>query len=198
MTYLSVLRRLALTPGTVSTSPSKEAEIWNSLKRQAMTHPVVALERPTWSLTMIGVLMLLPTRVLMMMSKSDSRGAPELQIGTLMCTSPGYFSLSFSMLALSVLMSLTSISLAALLMSTYLSLHPFSSALALQVLRKLTSCSLTESLVTFPSSACSPILFGGLAQRGSPLTYTLGSCLMLNQMIPDLQTRLESMLSLEM
>merc|ERR1711884_745731 len=113
--------------------PSKEAEIWNSLQRQAMTHPVVALERPTWSLTMIGVLMLLPTRVLMMMSKSDSRGAPELQIGTLMCTSPGYFSLSFSMLAL-------------------------------QVLRKLTSCSLTESPVTFPSSAYSPILFGGLAQ----------------------------------
>ena len=56
MTYLSVLSKAALTPGTVSTRPSNEAEIWNSLKRQAMTQPVVALESPTWSLTMTGVL----------------------------------------------------------------------------------------------------------------------------------------------
>jgi hypothetical protein len=47
MTYLSVLRSDKLMPGTVSTRPSKEAEIWNSLNRQAMTQPVVALERPT-------------------------------------------------------------------------------------------------------------------------------------------------------
>merc|ERR1719339_523886 len=42
--YLSILSRSRFTPGTVSTSPSKEALIWNSLKRQAMTLPVVALE----------------------------------------------------------------------------------------------------------------------------------------------------------
>merc|ERR1719250_223271 len=83
MTYLSVFRRDALIPGTVSIRPSNEAEIWNSLKRQAMTQPVVALERPTWSLTMTGVLIAVPTRVLTMMSKSDSRGDAELQTGTL-------------------------------------------------------------------------------------------------------------------
>merc|ERR1719333_333635 len=131
----------------------------------AVTQPVVALDRPTWSLTMMGVLMLVPTRVLTMMSKSVSRGAPELHMGTLMWTRPGYFSFSFSTWALRVLMSLTSISLAFLLMSTYLSLPLFSSALALQVFRKATSCSLTESRVTLPSSAYSPILLGGLAQR---------------------------------
>merc|ERR1719239_1890404 len=52
--YLSIFSRSRLTPGTVSTRPSKEALIWNSLNRQAMTQPVVALESPTWSLTMIG------------------------------------------------------------------------------------------------------------------------------------------------
>merc|ERR1711887_269983 len=83
MTYLSVFRRDALIPGTVSIRPSNEAEIWNSLKRQATTQPVVALERPTWSLTMTGVLIAVPTRVLTMMSKSDSRGEAELQTGTL-------------------------------------------------------------------------------------------------------------------
>merc|ERR1719419_1560804 len=61
--YLSVFKRAALTPGTVSTRPSKDAEIWNSLKRQAITHPVVALDKPTWSLTITGVLMAVPMRV---------------------------------------------------------------------------------------------------------------------------------------
>merc|ERR1719333_198228 len=149
----------------------------------AVTQPVVALERPTWSLTMMGVLMAVPTRVLTMMSKSVLRGAPELQTGTLQWTSPGYFSFSPSMVALRVLMLFTSISLAFLLMSTYFSLPPLASARSLHVLMKLTSCSLMLSLVTLPSSAYSPILLGGLAQRGSPLTYTVGSCLRLNQMI---------------
>merc|ERR1719362_2631037 len=81
--YLSIFSRSKLTPGTVSTRPSKEALIWNSLNRQAMTQPVVALESPTWSLTMTGVLMEVPTRVLQMMSKSASLGAAELQTGTL-------------------------------------------------------------------------------------------------------------------
>merc|ERR1712106_755589 len=80
--YLSILSRSRFTPGTVSTSPSKEALIWNSLKGQAMTLPVVALESPTWSVTMTGVLMEVPTRVLQMMSKSVSRGEAELQTGT--------------------------------------------------------------------------------------------------------------------
>merc|ERR1719216_64619 len=111
MLYLSILRRVRSIPGTVSMRPSKEAEIWNSLYRQAATQPVVALERPTWSLTMMGVLMAVPTRVLTMMSKSVSRGAPELQTGTLQWTRPGYFSFSPSMVALRVLMLFTSISL---------------------------------------------------------------------------------------
>merc|ERR1711945_62613 len=148
MVYLSIFSRSRLTPGTVSTRPSKEALIWNSLKRQAMTQAVVALERPTWSLMMTGVLMLVPIRVLQIMSKSVSWGAAELQTGTLQWTSPGYFS--------------------------FLPSTSF---------KKLSSFSLTMSLVMFPSSAYSPILFGGLAQTGTPLTYTSGSCLMLNQMI---------------
>merc|ERR1719458_830912 len=82
MVYLSILRRSRLTPGTVSTSPSKEALIWNSLNRQAMTQAVVALERPTWSLMMIGVLMPVPTRFSQMVSKSAMLGAAELQTGT--------------------------------------------------------------------------------------------------------------------
>ena len=68
-------------PGTVSTRPSKEALIWNSLKRQAATLPVVALDRPTWSLRMTGVLMELPTMAAVMVSKSTSLGEAELQMG---------------------------------------------------------------------------------------------------------------------
>merc|ERR1719264_1129039 len=60
--YLSIFSRSKLTPGTVSTRPSTEALIWNSLNRQAMTQPVVALESPTWSLTMMGVLMEAPAK----------------------------------------------------------------------------------------------------------------------------------------
>ena len=37
--------------------------------------------------------------------------------------------------------------------------------------------------VTFPSSAYSPILFGGLAQQGLPLTYTMGSCRIFSQIM---------------
>merc|ERR1719403_584955 len=82
MVYLSILSRSRFTPGTVSTRPSKDALIWNSLKRQAITLSVVALERPTWSVTMTGVLMEVPTKVLQMMSKSVSRGEAELHTGT--------------------------------------------------------------------------------------------------------------------
>merc|ERR1719397_1273844 len=93
---VSIFSRLRFMPGTVSTRPSKEEVIWNSLKRQATTQPVVALERPTWSLMMTGVVMALPSRVWVMMSKSVSRGAAELQTGTLMCTRPGNFSFNRS------------------------------------------------------------------------------------------------------
>merc|ERR1711945_53011 len=124
MVYLSIFSRSRLTPGTVSTRPSKEALIWNSLKRQAMTQAVVALERPTWSLMMTGVLMLVPIRVLQMMSKSVSWGAAELQTGTLQWTSPGYFSFRPSITWLRLLSSLTSSSDSFLLMSTTLSLPP--------------------------------------------------------------------------
>merc|ERR1712106_470171 len=181
--YLSILSRSRLTPGTVSTSPSKEAEIWNSLKRQAATQPVVALERPTWSLIMTGVLILDPTRVLTRMSKSDSRGAAELQTGILMWTSPGNLAFNPSMTLLRVTSSLTSTSFSALLMSTNLSLPPFSLARPSITLINSSSSAFAESRVTFPSSAYSPILFGGRAQMGSPLTYTFGSWRRLNQMI---------------
>merc|ERR1719362_2810313 len=128
ITYLSIFSRSRLTPGTVSTRPSKEALIWNSLKRQAMTEPVVALERPTWSLTMMGVLMEVPTRVLQMMSKSASLGAAELQTGTLMCTRPGKSAFRPSMVSERVFRSLTSTSFSSLLMVRYFSLPPFSLA----------------------------------------------------------------------
>merc|ERR1719435_708593 len=183
ITYLSVFRRDALIPGTVSIRPSNEAEIWNSLKRQAMTEPVVALERPTWSLTMTGVLMLVPTRVLQMMSKSDSRGEAELQMGTLMCWRPGKSAFRPSMTSDRVFRSLTSTSFSSLLMVTYFSLPPFSLTRPSMTFWNSTSSALTRSLVTAPSSAYSPILLGGRAQMGSPLTYTLGSCLRLSQMM---------------
>merc|ERR1719402_485712 len=183
MVYLSIFSRSRLTPGTVSTRPSKEALIWNSLKRQAMTQPVVALERPTWSLTMIGVLMLVPTRVWQIMSKSASLGAAELQTGTLMWSSSGKSALRPSMASDRLTSSFTSISASFLLMSTYLSLPPFSFTLPSTTFLNSTSSALTESRVTFPSSAYSPILLGGRAQMGIPLTYTLGSCLRLSQMI---------------
>merc|ERR1719206_1466787 len=89
MVYLSILRRSRFIPGTVSTRPSNESEIWNSLKRQAATLAVVALESPTWSLRMMGVLMDVPTKVLTSVSKSDSRGEAELHtlVSTLVGTS---------------------------------------------------------------------------------------------------------------
>merc|ERR1719293_6373 len=181
--YLSIFSRSRLTPGTVSTRPSKEALIWNSLNRQAMTQPVVALERPTWSLTMMGVLMEVPTRVLQMMSKSASLGAAELHTGTLICTRPGKSAFRPSMTSERVFRSLTSTSFSSLLMVKYFSLPPFSLARPSTTFWNSSSSALTESLVTFPSSAYSPILLAGLAQMGSPLTYTLGSCQRLRQLL---------------
>merc|ERR1719195_493471 len=181
--YLSVFSTDRLMPGTVSMRPSYKAEIWNSLKRQAMTQAVVARDSPTWSLTMMGVLMLVPARVWIMMSKSVSSGAAELQTGTRQWTSPGNFSLSPSTTWLRLLSSFTSTSDCFLLMSTTFSLPSFMLFLASTSPRNFFSWSLMMSLVTAPSSAYSPILLGGLMHTGSPLTYTSGSCLMLNQMI---------------
>merc|ERR1719295_191126 len=183
MLYLSILRRSRLTPGTVSTSPSEEAASWNSLKRQAATHPVVDLERPTWQLTMTGQLTADPWRVLQTLSKSASVGAAELQTGILMWTSPGNFSLRPSMTWERVVSSLTSTSHSFLLTSTYLSLLSFPLARPSITLRNSSSSFLTLSRVTSPSSAYSPILLGGRAQMGLPFTYTIDSWRMLSQMI---------------
>ena len=119
---------------------------------------------------MMGVLTELPTRVLEMMSKSVSVGAAELQTGTLMWTRPGNFSLRPSMASERLLSSLTSTSDCFLLTSTTLSLLPSASSLCLTVSRNSSSPFLTMSLVIPPSSAYSPILLGGLAQMGWPLT----------------------------
>merc|ERR1719195_1197268 len=183
ITYLSVLSRVGVTPGTVSTRPSKLAEIWNSLKRQLMTQPVVARDSPTWSLTMTGVLMVVPTRVLHRMSQSVSRGEAELQTGTRQWISPGNFSFICSTTWLRLFSSLTSTSDSFLLTSTILSLPPLVLFLPSHSPRKAFSCSLMMSLVTPPSSAYSPILLAGRAQIGVPLTYTVGSWRRLNQMM---------------
>merc|ERR1712088_738143 len=170
-------------PGTVSTRPSKEALIWNSLKRQAATLPVVALDRPTWSLRMIGVLMELPTMAAVMVSKSTSLGDAELQMGTLMCTRPGNFSNRAAIDSWRVTMVFTSISFSCLLTSSTLTLLSLAFIWPSHTRTNSASSSSSCLLVTFPSSAYSPILFGGLAHTGSPLMYTVGSCLILNQMI---------------
>merc|ERR1712001_370446 len=103
--------------------------------------------------------------------------------GTLMCTRPGKSAFRPSMVSERVFRSLTSTSFSSLLMVRYFSLPPFSLARPSTTFWNSSSSALTESLVTFPSSAYSPILLAGLAQMGSPLTYTLGSCLRFNQMM---------------
>ena len=47
ISYLSMRKTSRLMPGTVSMSPSYEADNWNSLNKQAETQPVVERERPT-------------------------------------------------------------------------------------------------------------------------------------------------------
>merc|ERR1711988_1770072 len=161
--------RTKRTPGTVSTRPSLEAASWNSLKRQAPTQPVVDLDRPTWQLTMTGVLTAEPCRVLHRLSKSVSVGAAELQTGILMWTSPGKVSFSFSITLDRVIRSLTSTS-DFLLTSITLILPSAPLARPSRTLINSSSSFLTDSLVTSPSSAYSPILLGGLAHTGLPLT----------------------------
>merc|ERR1712110_995575 len=95
--YLSILSSSRLTPGTVSTRPSKDAASWNSLKRQAAAQPVVERDRPTWQLTMTGVVMAVPSSAWERVSKSASRGAAELQTGMRLWVGPGKVFLTSSM-----------------------------------------------------------------------------------------------------
>merc|ERR1711971_1178038 len=112
-----------------------------------------------------------------------SLGAAELQTGTLTCLSPENFSLAASMTAATVLMSLASTSDSFLLTSTTVSLPSFSAARPVTTLRNSGSSFSSCSAVTAPSSAYSPILLAGLAQKGLPPTRMEGSCLRLNQMM---------------
>merc|ERR1719225_1629253 len=124
-----------------------------------------------------------PTRVFTMMSQSDSRGEAELHTGTLQWTSPGYFSFRPSIAWLRLFSSFTSTSDSFLLTSTTFSFPLLVLFLPSHSPAKAASCSLMMSLVMAPSSAYSPILLGGLAHTGLPFTYTVGSCLRLNQMM---------------
>merc|ERR1719150_575034 len=168
--YLSILSSSWLTPGTVWTTPSYDPASWNSLKRQAATQPVVERDRPTWQLTMTGVLTAVPWRAPQRVSKSASSGDAELQTGILLWVSLGNFSFSFSITSWRVVSSFTSTSSSFLETSTYLSLPPFDSTRPVTTFKNSVSSALRPSLVTFPSSAYSPILFGGRAHMGLPLT----------------------------
>ena len=99
----------------------------------------------TWQLTMTGALTLVPQRALQMVSKSGSRGAAELQTGTRLWTSPGYFSFKPSMTLLRVMSSLTSMSLSFLPTSTTLSLPSAPFALPSITLMNSSSSALTEA-----------------------------------------------------
>merc|ERR1719369_1589430 len=162
--YLSILSRSRLTPGTVSTRPSNEAASWNSLKRQAAAQPVVERDRPTWQLTMTGVLTAVPWRAAQRVSKSASRGAAELQTGILLWVSLGNFSFTFSMTSWREKISFTSTSCSALWTSTYFNLPAVSFKRPSMTWTNSFSSLLTDAQVTLPSSAYSPILLGGLAQ----------------------------------
>ena len=54
---------------------------WSVIKTTSV--PIQSPSALTWSLTMMGVLTAVPTRLAVMMSKSASVGAAELQTGTL-------------------------------------------------------------------------------------------------------------------
>merc|ERR550532_2800326 len=161
--------------------PSYEAESWNSRKRQAHTHPVVDRDRPTWQLTITGQLTFVPNRAPHKVSKSGSNGDAELQTGMRLWVRPGNFSLRPSITSWRLITSSSLTSDSFLLTSTTLTLPPPSSALFFKTFTNSSSSAFTDARVTLPSSAYSPILPGGLAQTGFPLTYTMASCLMFNQ-----------------
>merc|ERR1712062_747655 len=116
-----------------------------------------------------------------MMSKSVSRGEAELHTGTRQWTRPGKSALAASIASERVFSSLTSTSFSSLEMVTYFSLPPFSFTRPSTTLKNSASSALIRSRVTAPSSAYSPILFGGLAQIGCPLTHVR----LLPQVKPD-------------
>ena len=99
----------------------------------------------TWQLGVAGAFTLVPQRALQMVSKSGSRGAAELQTGTRLWTSPGYFSFKPSMTLLRVMSSLTSMSLSFLPTSTTLSLPSAPFALPSITLMNSSSSALTEA-----------------------------------------------------
>merc|ERR1712223_715996 len=152
-------------------------------KRQAATEPVVDRDNPTWQLTITGQLTLDPTNVAQRASKSLSKGLAELQIGIRTWFKPGNFSLTPAITSVKLMISFASISLSFLETSTTLSFPPSSSAFFFNIRWNSASSFSTDSRVTSPNSAYSPILFGGLAQTGFPLTYKIGSCLMLSQIM---------------
>merc|ERR1719237_1390590 len=93
---------------------------------------------------MTGVVMALPRRVWVMMSKSVSRGAAELQTGTLIWTRPGNFSFMFSTTLLRLRISFTSFSDSFLLISTTFSLPPLPAILFSHSSRNFTSVAFAE------------------------------------------------------
>merc|ERR1719180_573404 len=111
----------------------------------------------------MGVLMELPTMAAVIVSKSTSLGEAELQMGTLMCTRPGNFSSRAAIDSWSVTMVFTSISFSCLLTSRTLTLLSLAFIWPSHTLTNSASSSSSCLLVTFPNSAYSPILFGGLA-----------------------------------
>ena len=62
-----------------------QADLTNQ-RRETRSQPIRGL---TWSLMMTGVTILVPVRAELIMSKSFSAGAAELQVGILMWTKPG-------------------------------------------------------------------------------------------------------------
>ena len=117
----------------------------NMIQDELFSNSVRFLNSFTWQLTMTGALTLVPQRALQMVSKSGSRGAAELQTGTRLWTSPGYFSFKPSMTLLRVMSSLTSMSLSFLPTSTTLSLPSAPFALPSITLMNSSSSALTEA-----------------------------------------------------
>ena len=117
----------------------------NMIQDELFSNSVRFLNSFTWQLTMTGALTFVPQRALQMVSKSGSRGAAELQTGTRLWTSPGYFSFKPSMTLLRVMSSLTSISLSFLPTSTTLSLPSAPFALPSITLMNSSSSALTEA-----------------------------------------------------
>ena len=93
----------------------------------------------------------------LIMSKSASEGAAELQVGILIWTSPGNSSFNWSTTLLRVVISVTCISDSFLLTSTTFSLPPLSAMRDSQTFKNSASSLSRSAPFTSPSSAYSPI-----------------------------------------